>query len=140
MSDNVTVVGLQELGAQIDKLFRDTAKKAIKKASNAGTEVFRREIRAKAPVRQDEYPKGSKQRKPGYLKKHIGRWSKQNSDGSLSTFTGPTKSAFYGKFYEFGTSHQSANPFMRPVFDSRQGEAERVFAETLEAEIKKELP
>lgn len=138
MSD-VTVVGLQELGAKIDKMFKDTAKKAIRKASNAGTEVFRREIRAKAPVRQDETPKGSKGRRPGYLKKHIGRWTKPNADGSLSTFTGPTKSAFYANFYEFGTSHQPARPFMRPVFDGKKDEAEKVFAEVLKTEIEKEL-
>lgn len=145
MSD-VTVVGLQELGAKLDKMFKDTAKKAIRKAIAPAAEVYRREIRAKAPVRQEvgatgfrKTGKGKKNRQPGYLKAHIGRTIKANSDGSLSAFVGPTKSAFYGRFQEYGTSHQPARPFMRPVFDSKTEEAEKVFAETLKTEIEKEL-
>lgn len=113
---NVTVVGLQELGAKLDKMFKDTAKKAVREAIKPAAEVYRREIRAKAPVRQDEAPKGKNKRQPGYLKKHIGRWIKPNSDGSLSAFIGPTKSAFYGRYYEYGTSHQPARAVHAPGF------------------------
>jgi HK97 gp10 family phage protein len=140
MSD-VTVVGLQELGAKLDKLFKETAKKAIRKATAKGSEVYRKEMRRLAPVREDEGLKGKKKRAPGYLKKHIGRWIKPNSDGSLSAFVGPTKSAFYGRFYELGTSHQkaAATPFIRPAFDNKTDEAEKVFAEVVKQEIEKEL-
>jgi HK97 gp10 family phage protein len=137
---DVQIVGLQELGAKIDKLFKEDAKKAISAAIKPAAEVFRREIRAKAPVRQEAGAKGKNGRQPGYLKKHIGRWIRKNSDGSLSAHVGPTKSAFYAKYYEFGTNHQPARPFMRPVFDGKKDEAEKVFATVLENEIKKALP
>lgn len=143
---DVTVVGLTELGAKMDKLFKETAKKAIRKASAAGAEVFRRKVRANAPVRVEvgvtgfrKAGKGKTDRQPGYLKKHIGRQFKFNSDGSLSVFVGPTKSAFYAKFQELGTSHQPARPFMRPAFDSEKGAAEQAFARVAAEEIAKEL-
>lgn len=153
---DVTVVGLQEIGAKLDKLFKDSAKKAIRKASAAGAEVYRREIRAKAPVRQDDYLKGRRKRGPGYLKKHIGRWFKFNQDGSLSVFVGPTKSAFYGRIVEkghvkgnspfgrayeaeFGTANTPAHAFMRPAFDSQTEKAKQVFEEVAMAEIAKEI-
>jgi HK97 gp10 family phage protein len=136
---DVTVIGLTELGATLDKLFKEDAKKAISAAIKPASEVFRREIRAKAPVREEGGGKGKNQRQPGYLKKHIGRWIRKNPDGSLSSYVGPTKSAFYARYYEFGTQHQPARPFMRPVFDGKKDEAEKVFAATLEAEIKKAL-
>jgi HK97 gp10 family phage protein len=135
MSDNVTVVGLQELGAKIDKLVDGiTTRGGLRKASNAGAEVFRRELRAKAPVRADKYLKGPKQRKPGYLKKHIGRWTRTNQDG-LSVFVGPTKSAFYARFLEFGTGNEPARPFIRPVFDSKADAAAKAFEEELAKQI-----
>jgi HK97 gp10 family phage protein len=101
MSD-VTVVGMQALGANLDKLFKDSAKKAIRKAATAGAKVFQKEIALRAPVREKDYPKGSNKRLPGFLKKNIGRSSKANSDGSLSVFVGPRKSAFYGRMVEQG--------------------------------------
>lgn len=36
--------------------------------------------------------------------------------------------AYYWKFVEFGTSKQSAQPFMRPAFESAQAEATKKFA------------
>lgn len=151
---DVTVIGMQQLGAKFDKLFKEDAKKAIRKAAAAGAEVYRREIRAKAPVREDDYLKGRKKRGPGYLKKHIGRWIKPNPDGSLSVFVGPTKSAFYGRIVEkghvkgdsafgrlyqaeFGSGNTPAHAFIRPAFDSQTATAERVFAEVAAAEIAK---
>lgn len=36
---------------------------------------------------------------------------------------GPQKGFYYGTFLEFGTAHMSAQPFMRPGFDTTVGEA-----------------
>jgi HK97 gp10 family phage protein len=146
MAADVKIVGLQKLGETLDLFTQDVQRKMIRKAASAGIEVFRREIRAKAPVRVEvgitgfrNTAKGKKQRQPGYLKKHIGRWSKVRSGESYSVMTGPTPSAFYAKFYELGTSHQPARPFMRPAFDSKNSEAQRVFADTLNQQIVERL-
>lgn len=143
---SVTVVGLQELGAKLDKLFKEDAKKAVRTAIKPSIEVIRKEIRAKAPVRVEvgatgfrKTSKGKKEREPGYLKAHIGRWIKPSGDGSLSAFVGPTRSAFYGRFYELGTSHQPPRPFIGPAFESKKNEAETIFGKVLYEEILKGL-
>jgi HK97 gp10 family phage protein len=139
------MVGLKELGSAMTQFSQKVEKKLVRHAVNAGAEVFRREIRAKAPVRVEvgqtgfrNTAKGKEQREPGYLKKHIGRQIKV-SDSAYTVEIGPTKSAYYGAFDELGTKHQPARPFMRPAFDSKQVEAERVFAETMQVDIDKEL-
>ena len=135
MSDNVVVLGLRELGSTCDMLTQQVQRQIIRKAANAGAEVFRREIRAKAPVRDDQYTKDKIKRGPGYLKKQIGRSSKTQREGSLTVSVGPTKSAYYARFPELGTAHQGAHPFIRPAFDSKTPEAEKVFADTMNVGI-----
>lgn len=167
MSDSVEVYGLQELGKNLDVLGQQTAKNAVRAAIKPAAEVFRRAIRANAPVRQEEGEKAKDKkggkRGPGYLKAHIGRWIRPDSDGSLNAFVGPTPSAFYGKMVEkghrnvrtkaearaerygaqrralvtaeFGGKDTPPHPFMRPAFDGNQAEAERVFADELWKQI-----
>ena len=139
MPNSVQIIGLQELGDSVEQFTQKVQRQMIRKATNAGAEVFRREIRAKAPVRDDQYLKGNKKRAPGYLKKHIGRTNKALPNEGFQASVGPTKSAFYGRFLELGTSHQPATPFMRPAFDSKTGEAETAFANTLKQQIAEAL-
>jgi HK97 gp10 family phage protein len=146
MADKPEIVGLKELGDTLDLLSNNVQKKHIRTAMKPAAEVFRREMRLRAPQRVEvgttgfrKTGKGKKQRQPGYLKKHIGRWIRPSSDGSLSAFVGPTPSAFYGRFSELGSSHQPAKPFMRPTFDLKKDEAAATFATTLEQEIGKDL-
>ena len=136
MSGNVTILGLRELGSTCDMLTQQVQRQIIRKAANAGAEVFRREIRARAPVRDDQYVKGKNiKRGPGYLKKHIGKRSKTQREGNLVVSVGPTKSAYYARFLEIGTGHQAAQQFIRPAFDSKTPEAEKVFADTMKVGI-----
>jgi HK97 gp10 family phage protein len=140
VSDTTQVYGLLELGANIDKLFKETAQKVVKKAGAAGGEVLRRGMRQRAPVRQEGGPKGKDQRLPGYGKRHIRRWTRKNPDGSLSNYVGPDKKAFYLGYAEKGTSHQKAEPFIRPTFDIDGPKAEQAFVDTARIEMAKELP
>lgn len=133
------IIGLKELGDKLDLLSENVQKKHVRTAIKPASEVFRRAVRAKAPVRDDQYAKDKNKRKPRYLKRHIGRWIKPEKDGGLSAFVGPTPSAYYGRFVELGTGHQSAHPFMRPAYDEKKDEAEKTFADTLEVEIDKDL-
>lgn len=136
---DVKVVGLEDMGRTVQLFTQKLQRQMIRNAANAGAEVFRREIRAKAPVRESQDLKGKDKRPPGYLKKHIGRTSKALREGDLQVIVGPMKKAFYARFYELGTSHQPARPFMRPAFDSKKKEAEDVFATTLKVQIAAEL-
>ena len=148
MGSNVTIVGLKELGDALDNLGIRGQRDGIRAAIKPAAEVFRREIRARTPVRAEEELKHKKfnrktgkaeMRKPGYAKAHVGRWIKTESDGSLSAFVGYTPSAFYMKFREFGTKHQSAKPIVRPVFDSKSDEATKAFADELMNQIEAAL-
>jgi len=56
---------------------------------------------------------------------------------SVITHVGPTQSAFYGVFQEFGTAHHAAQPFMRPTWDALKNSMLTTIAETLAAEIEK---
>jgi HK97 gp10 family phage protein len=49
---------------------------------------------------------------------------------------GPSRKGFVGQFAEYGTAHQSAEPFMRPAWDEKIGEALQIMGETLAEEIK----
>lgn len=73
MSD-VAIVGLPELGRAFDDLSAKLQRTVLRKALAAGSEVFRREERATAPVRRTSYNIGK--RYPGYLKGGEGeaRW------------------------------------------------------------------
>lgn len=50
---------------------------------------------------------------------------------------GPTKGFFYGYFQEFGTVHHSAQPFMRPSFDSEHQKALAKIGQELWAVLKR---
>ena len=139
MADSVQILGLEDMGRTMDLLTQKVQRQMVRKATNAGAEVYRREIRARVPVRQDKYLKGKNQRGPGYLKKHIGRTGKATRDGEYVVSVGPMAGAFYWRFRELGSSHEPAQPVIRPVFDTKTPEAENKFAETLKADIAAEL-
>lgn len=67
-------------------------------------------------------------RRSGDLQKNIkmGKVRKSKS-GTYSQVVGPAKGditkSFYGKFSEYGSSHEPARPWMRPAFDESKEEA-----------------
>jgi HK97 gp10 family phage protein len=154
------VVGLKELGDNINLLDQKLQRKIVRTAAMAGIEVFRKDAIARAPRRTDDYEKtdkGGKKRGPGFLKKNIKRRGKPLPDGGFEASTGPNRRAWYGSLVERGFTHQAGKrsgrgrpnaahnaatgkhvpgkPFMRPAFDTKQKQAEQVFAD----EIKKGL-
>lgn len=48
---------------------------------------------------------------------------------------GPSTRAFYGGLQELGTAHHPAQPFARPAFDEKSGEALRRFADDVWASL-----
>jgi HK97 gp10 family phage protein len=89
-------------------------------------------------------------RLPGYLRRHIAV-RRVRTGPEMALFTvGPTRSAFYGMFLEFGTRKISARPFLRPAWDAtkervlenikrRLAEAVRIEAEKLAGTYNKRL-
>lgn len=56
---------------------------------------------------------------------------------SVITSVGPTKSAFYGAFQEFGTRFHPPKPFMRPAWDALKSSMLETIAKVLGEEIEK---
>lgn len=53
---------------------------------------------------------------------------------------GPAKPFFYGIFQEYGTKFQSAQPFMRPAFQSGGAEALAILSGRIWAALERKLP
>ncbi len=64
--------------------------------------------------------------------------SDQTADSAVAKI-GPSRKGFYGQFPEFGTINQSADPFLRPAFDSQREQAVKVIGEELARQIEREL-
>lgn len=47
---------------------------------------------------------------------------------------------FYARFLEWGTSHQQADPFMRPAFEQHKGELPEMIRDDINKKIEKALP
>lgn len=90
----------------------------------------------------------------GALKENFKLWIQRGKRGKFSVVVG-TKGEyalkkqglkgglnqgdqFYAAFYELGTSHQPARPFMRPALDNNKSLIIRIFSDKLAKEIIKE--
>lgn len=119
----VTFAGFKELDADFKLLSNAEKRQVSRKAVRAGAVVFRDAVRANAPVRS------------GLLKRSISVDTVRGLAIAGVKFKkvlikkkgkkGKHKSTpFYWYFLEHGTSKMSAQPFVRPAFDSNVKNAE----------------
>ncbi len=133
MSDfDFRVNGLDKLQAALLEMGTNAARRAGRKAVRAGGKVILQATRDAAPVEADDHPT----HKPGNLKFHGFRLVDLGVQGDVMKFSVFLKrNAFYGKFYELGTSHQPARPFMRPAAEAKSHDAVEAMTEVLAREI-----
>ena len=130
MAGNRSSIVVKNPTALIDVLDRAelaTSESALRKAAGAGAGVFRDEIQLRAP------------RDTGNLADSaIVFYDKDNSvAGKLATYVVTfTKSAWYARLLEFGTSRMAAKPFIRPAFESMKDQAAQVVIEKIQEVIK----
>jgi len=104
---SVEILGLKELDQALQQMAWPAARRALRKGMRQGANVVRDEVRAKAPV------------KTGNLRRKIRtRERREDADGLRFAIEIP-RSAFYGRFIEFGTSKIAARPFMRPAAEAK---------------------
>lgn len=112
----VEIIKTEIQGArELDKLLGQLPKKmgftALRGAVRAGAKIIMEDAKARVSV------------DTGDLRDSI-RIQKVRARGTSVTFVvGAEKKEFYGQFIEFGTSKQSARPWLRPAFDTRVKEA-----------------
>lgn len=154
MVAEIQLKGFDGIERALTQLPATVAKRLLTSSVRKGANVIAREMKARAPVRQDEGVKvlirrgrnriAVKGRRAGYLKASIGVRIKRAAAAAgvpLVLGIGPSSKAFWAGFQEFGTRHQPARPFARPALEAKSEEAVNVIAADLgpkiEAEFKK---
>lgn len=108
--------GLMKALSELDK---KASKKVIRSAMRSAAKPILAQAKANAPVKTGLAKKSLKIRALPRSRNRIGV-AVQTKDGD---FKGE---AFYVSFYEYGSKHQPAQPFMRNSFDTKKGEAAKI--------------
>lgn len=153
MADDVTILGLKELGDTINMLTELVQKRVIRNAARAGGRVYRDGMKSRAPVasgalRDAITTKDFVMRKTGGFDVMIGvKYSKKVAASSRRQGEAPASQdpAVYAKFLEFGRpgagghTNQAKQPFIRPTFDADTKKAEDAVAERIKSELSRYL-
>ena len=153
------VVGLPELGRALDLIPVAVGKRIIRRAVRSGARVFWRQIKDTAPRDTGELQSQVTIRITTVKDQSIGALVGIRYRGKVARYSrrpGKVPSTedpgVYAIFLEYGRpgvgrpgyrgtghTHQAAQPFMRPAFDTKKDEALRVVAEELERGIEEEV-
>lgn len=109
----VAVKGLKSLNKALKALPPRIAKKVIRSATVNAAGIVRKAAKAKARFRT------------GLLRAKIAVRTRETTNTYVTVAVGLPKKggrqkAFYGLFYELGTSRRAAEPFIRPAFDENK--------------------
>lgn len=131
------VFGLSAINEVLKQLPDRIANRLLQNAANAGARVQLKAIKAKAPTH--EGPQSEASEKYGTIVENLKVQPmsvlKNTSARGARVTTG---NAFWAQFYELGTSHQPARPFMRPGFDESTQEATNTVAGSLTVGVERE--
>lgn len=127
----IKVEGLRELGAAMQALGNEVAKRIASGMTSAAAGVVRKDAIARAPEHDKVHTVDGVEVQPGNLKKNIVRKKVSKSKTRLTsehlvTVRGKRKDGYaarYGRLQEFGTVHHAPQPFLRPAFDGKKMEA-----------------
>ena len=124
---DVEIQGLAELDHALQQLAWPAARRALRKGMRAGANVVRNEARTKAPKRT------------GNLKRKIRTRERSEEGGNMRFSVEIPRSAFYGRFIEYGTSQMAAKPFLRPAAENKTEEAVEMMRSALAEAIALEM-
>ena|SRR5689334_23842379 len=136
MDIKVNIEGLRGVEEALQEAGPKLAKRYLRKALQAGGEVFQQAAQSRAPVLEE----GTPQRRPGELRDSIDtRVTLSTREESGTAHVGPKSEkgkgseqpGVYGMFVEFGSIHGAAQPYMRPAFDEAGTRAQEAFTEVL---------
>lgn len=114
MVDIAMEVDTKEIERKLKQLPKKVGRSVILKSARAGARVITKEQKATAPTES------------GTLKKSIALKTKPAGKSAKFVHTVSIiirPAAWYWFFVEFGTSKQSANPFLRAAFDAKKKQA-----------------
>jgi HK97 gp10 family phage protein len=124
---DVHITGLAELERALLELSDRAARRALRKGMRRGAIVVRNDARNRVRIAR------------GKLRRSIRVRERSDSQGWMRIAVEVPKSAFYGKFGEYGTSKMAAWPFMRPAAESKTEEAVASMRDAIAAAIDEEI-
>lgn len=132
MSANVSITGLEEIQKALSDI-GNQEEKIVTKALEKAIEPIRAEIQANAPY--DNINKV-----PGHIKDNIKVTKVEFQDDTYVIYAYITKSFkskyFYARFAEWGSSKQTAKPFIQPAFNAKSDEALSIMVNSLKGDLK----
>lgn len=129
MRVRMAVEGGDKLARKLQMMAEETARKHMRECALEGAEVIRKEVEALAP------------RKTGTLAKNIYKEVEKQTKARVAVHIGPGKKGWYGALVEEGHPKEGKkvaqpHPFIRPAFDAKTDEAEKVFENELRKRLK----
>ncbi|KOR44279.1 hypothetical protein ADT25_11020 [Xanthomonas oryzae] len=124
---DLQILGLSELEQALLQLAEPAARRALRKGMRQGAMVIRNDARARVRVAR------------GRLRRAIRTRERSDEQGWIRFAVEVPKSAFYGKFGEYGTSKMAAWPFMRPAAESKTEEAMTAMRDAIAEAVALEL-
>lgn len=128
MSDfDIHISGLAELETALLELSDRGARRALRKGMRRGAIVVRNDARNRVRIAR------------GKLRRSIRVRERSDDQGWMRFAVEVPRSAFYGKFGEYGTSKMAAWPFLRPAAESKTEEAVSTMRDALGEAIQDEM-
>ena len=139
---DITIRGLNEIGSKLSAFGETVTKKVTRDATNAAAKVFQSE--AIDNIKDSDGPHNLKVKGkyikiyPGNLKKNIKiKTLRKMTKGQIDVQVYVKKDhAWYGVFYENGTSRMAGRHFMARAFESKKDEVPTIFKERIEEAIR----
>lgn len=119
MADDSRIVGVDHLLSQLDKLSLTEGKQIIARSLRRGPQLIAEEAARLAP------------KLTGKLSENIVVSVQEQTATHAIARVGPARSAFYGRFAEYGTEKMQEEPFLEPAFEAKKDEAVAAIAEDL---------
>ena len=139
---SLDVLGLGELEADLRRLSKAVANKAVREAVVAGATVARDKIRQSAPVRSGKLKKNiivTRQRQQDTPGAAVAGVSVKRPNREKRGSRKPESAPYYWRFLEYGTSLMNAKPFLRPAWDNNLPQIENAVRSKLAQAINQAL-
>ncbi|MFL4597010.1 HK97-gp10 family putative phage morphogenesis protein [Stenotrophomonas maltophilia] len=124
---DIHISGLAELERALLELSDRAARRALRKGMRRGAIVVRNDARNRVRIAR------------GKLRRSIRVRERSEEQGWMRFAVEVPRSAFYGKFGEYGTSRMAAWPFMRPAAESKTEEAVSTMRDALGEAVQEEM-
>jgi len=130
----VVVSGDKQLIRKLQMLAASAQRRVVRPAANKAWTPVNKEAKRRCPVETGALKRSIGKRTQTYPRLGVVRvdvgartGKKYHTEGPDGRMRKPTK---YAHWVEFGTAHSSAKPFLRPAFDTKRSEAQRIMERT----------